>query len=90
MKPNHGCTCHFSALAGRQDGNVIYLKRRVVNNPNSAVQSESVVWSKSRVLAQNSTYGDNPETPVNYGHQAVTTWRFSFKFIPIKSSVAKG
>src|SRR5438093_12733416 len=24
-----------------------------------------------------STYGDNLETPVHYGHQAVTTWRFS-------------
>ena len=31
-----------------------------------------------------STYGDNPETPVHDGHQAVTTWRLSIgELIPI-------
>src|SRR5574341_1989378 len=28
-------------------------------------------------IPHNSTYGDNAETPVHYGHQAVTTWRVS-------------
>src|SRR5881398_3704721 len=41
--------CPLPALAGRHDaGDVIYLPRRAVNNPNPAMQSERVVSKNPR------------------------------------------